>query len=547
MSLVTEVFSEAELQALCSSHKGLTTLLLWAPWHAPSVHLIKVLEAIAGEQKNACFAKVDIVDLPIKLTEELLVTAAIIIALVFLWTYRANLMLALTGDSKLHGSFLDCVWCCCFQCCGLCTGEWTGCFTMMPCCPPRWRRQNLVRMVGKQLGLSNYTVELRNLVVGDLPFDGRADIFLSVECSSNPAMKTSVAEDRQAKVIHYPEVLTVRLRHCFLEENVRISVFRLNVVGSEELCTITVGAMNIIDWARNPSERMKRFQLKSVDHGNLDRETPAWLLVEFGEPIEVRDLDNVRSVDTIRTTTSDMTRFTQRSVAEYKHTYYLLDSAGHAIDEPFEEDLAEVRRMRTNVKYLFHVWNVLTLLFLLCYAAFRSYVWSCYRRFEWLTMAVLNNATIPTHFPLSFHAMESIGADCQAEVSGTGLQGVPCRPSIGQVNMLCQGSQYLDSLHQPWPVAYSGYEWEEHLFGSSHVGLRCMEGICSVRQWVVEREYLLLGIILGAIIFNCLLRWTCEHRIQTLKARKLRERQQESIEFRRGKRPQNQNFYANWF
>lgn len=56
---VAEVCSEAELQALCSSHAGLTTVLLWAPWHPPSVHLGKVLEAIAVEQKSVRFAKVN--------------------------------------------------------------------------------------------------------------------------------------------------------------------------------------------------------------------------------------------------------------------------------------------------------------------------------------------------------------------------------------------------------------------------------------------------------------------------------------------------------
>eukprot|EP00440_Ansanella_granifera_P042224 gb/GFBE01045772.1/.p1 GENE.gb/GFBE01045772.1/~~gb/GFBE01045772.1/.p1 ORF type:complete len:333 (+),score=94.91 gb/GFBE01045772.1/:1-999(+) len=56
---VTEVCSDAELQALCSSHAGLTTVLLWAPWHPPSVHLTKVLEAIAADQKSVRFAKVN--------------------------------------------------------------------------------------------------------------------------------------------------------------------------------------------------------------------------------------------------------------------------------------------------------------------------------------------------------------------------------------------------------------------------------------------------------------------------------------------------------
>jgi len=58
-ALVAEVCSDAELQALCGSHAGLTTVLLWAPWHPPSVHLAKVLEAVAAEQKSARFAKVN--------------------------------------------------------------------------------------------------------------------------------------------------------------------------------------------------------------------------------------------------------------------------------------------------------------------------------------------------------------------------------------------------------------------------------------------------------------------------------------------------------
>jgi len=56
---VGEVASEAELKAFCGGRTGLTTLLLWAPWHPPSVHLTKVLEAIAAEHKTVGFAKVN--------------------------------------------------------------------------------------------------------------------------------------------------------------------------------------------------------------------------------------------------------------------------------------------------------------------------------------------------------------------------------------------------------------------------------------------------------------------------------------------------------
>lgn len=54
---VVEVASNAELHALCSSHQGVTALLLWAPWHPPSVHLTKVLDAIAAQQKSVRFGK----------------------------------------------------------------------------------------------------------------------------------------------------------------------------------------------------------------------------------------------------------------------------------------------------------------------------------------------------------------------------------------------------------------------------------------------------------------------------------------------------------
>mmetsp|Transcript_424 Transcript_424/g.361 ORF Transcript_424/g.361 Transcript_424/m.361 type:complete len:307 (+) Transcript_424:3-923(+) len=51
-------------------HAGLTTLLLWAPWHPPSVHLTKVLEAVAKEQKSTRFAKAN-VDLCVSLAKSM--------------------------------------------------------------------------------------------------------------------------------------------------------------------------------------------------------------------------------------------------------------------------------------------------------------------------------------------------------------------------------------------------------------------------------------------------------------------------------------------
>jgi Grx4 family monothiol glutaredoxin len=59
-ALVEEISSEGELQALHSSHKGLTVVLLWAPWHPASAHLAsQVLDRLAADKKVARFGKVN--------------------------------------------------------------------------------------------------------------------------------------------------------------------------------------------------------------------------------------------------------------------------------------------------------------------------------------------------------------------------------------------------------------------------------------------------------------------------------------------------------
>lgn len=57
--VVAEISSQGEFSALYSGHAGLSVILLWAPWHPPSVNLTKVLDALAVEHKSARFGKVN--------------------------------------------------------------------------------------------------------------------------------------------------------------------------------------------------------------------------------------------------------------------------------------------------------------------------------------------------------------------------------------------------------------------------------------------------------------------------------------------------------
>merc|ERR1719409_930047 len=179
-----------------------------------------------------------------------------IFVIVVLIRYRENVMLALTGDTHIHANILDCLWST-LRCCGTCTGDWTRRFTSSSCCPVALhcgcctlnvKNKNIVKEFGRLIGFATHDVEFKNITVGDLPFPTRGDFYLTVECSSNPDQVTSLREDADPKVVHFPEVLTMRMRKSWLENKVMIKVRELNVLGSQELCELRISAMNVIDW-----------------------------------------------------------------------------------------------------------------------------------------------------------------------------------------------------------------------------------------------------------------------------------------------------------
>jgi hypothetical protein len=196
-------------------------------------------------------------------------------------------------------------------------------------------------MVGRFLGIGSHTIELKNIVAGDLPFDfANGDFYLSVECAANPPMVTSLAEDNSPKVVHWPEVVTLKLRASSMEQRVRIAVKELNVVGSVELCELYLSATDIIDWSddgpsdviQDPNSKMwqranndsdiatvaasnsqahfrtkiRRFAMKVLDH-EIERETPPWISLCFEQPTEARRLETLgrgNPFDLIGTTTT---------------------------------------------------------------------------------------------------------------------------------------------------------------------------------------------------------------------------------------------------
>jgi hypothetical protein len=337
---------------------------------------------------------------------------------------------------------------------------------------------------------------MRNITVGDIPFDSRGDFYLSIECSTNPPMVTAIQEEKLPKVVHFPEILCLKVKDSFLEPRVRVVVKELNVLGSVELCEVYLSASSICSWGNDPpTARMKRFQMRPLDSG-VERITPAWLLVEFCQADDVRGIehdkhlavngmvrtwvpvtdDSVRASGSIPIGIADRNQGTQPTamstawggaqnskwrkdprmnvdlaMGKFKGFYTLLDDSGNPVQEPDEHNLGKYRAMRMCAQSVFGCSQCLVISAFLFWLFFRLYVFSCYRHFKWMTIA--NQTIAPTAFPISIETLETVVQECHKDFDGTGTVGGRCRPSEAEVLQICQVGGLPPK--QPRPEAYT--------------------------------------------------------------------------------------------
>lgn len=486
---------------------------------------------------------------PVKVAQEWLIIIIVLIALAYCYQYRQRVCQALTGDPWLHCNPLDCVWCTFFRCCGLCYGDCTRLCTQCGCCRSfGLYKKNIVQEIGKALGVYTYPVELKNIVVGDLPFDSsHGDFYLQVEVGTNPAMVTSLQEDQMPKVVHFPEVLTIRVRNNLVEQRIRIVVKELNVLGHVEICDLYLTPLSVLDWM-NDADPMKRFQMRPKQRDEIERETPPWICLEFSEQTEIREIEALQDWRTnsvkVRTwvpsTTFDQSMLPSsaipdssqimRSHAElqqknsetapflslwgrhfdvenrnvyeqdmttFKKAYPLMDEGGNPIDCEVEEgDLSTMENTRSCLVCIYHCVIWLVVLIIMAYCFLRFYLFSCYRQYRLLTIAGLNH----TSFPVSFAKMNQLKKDCNDRFEGTGLadDGTDyCRPSPEQVYKHCEyGTQH------PHAFAKIAHDW----FGiTDFEGEQCLgpEGICQLRNKIVGVDPNEGICQIGNAIFNC--------------------------------------------
>merc|ERR1711959_777614 len=102
-------------------------------------------------------------------------------------------------------------------------------------------------------------------------------------------------------------------------------------------------------------------------------------------------------------------------------------------------------------------------------------------------------------------SLMSVVEACKHNISGTGaLPGIPCRPSEGQIEEVCQ----VPPPGQPRPGAFK-LILENQLGISIDRGVYCFDGICQSRNQLVAYDiYCWIGIpilILSTFVLRCIL------------------------------------------
>lgn len=326
--------------------------------------------------------------------------------------------------------------------------------------------------------MSKQSVEVGNIAVGDLPFHSRrGDFYLRVDCAENPSMCTSIVATASPKVVHFPETLTLRLRDSTLEGTVVFTIFELDVIGSQELCHLSLFAKDIIKWSLEDSTKPKRFIMRPQDiHAELD--TPPWILLQFdcqvsGDARHLLELGDSHVVRTADWTRSDPGTgrpgfFSDWDVSSFKHKYTLLDpTGGQEVFEPSEEVTNRERHRRCCFRLVFMWLPVGTLLGLLLFWQLASHVEFCYDQFSYVSVAQAmgwSQSHYAKSLPVDQTTLHDLQQECIEEVNASDSLGSPCWPTPQQVLSICSVSP--------------GYQFVLH---SNRVRVMCDLLICEFR------------------------------------------------------------------
>jgi hypothetical protein len=318
---------------------------------------------------------------PIAEVNQVLLLIIIVAGIVVLFKYRDRVIMALTGDDRIHLDVNDLMWSL-LTCGRLCDGEWTRSLTgACCCCFPSLKGRNLFRVMGQELGVVPYNLLVTNIIVGDLPKFRKADLYLSVETGANPPQVTSVVELANPKTVAFADTLNIRVRRSHVESNVRFVVKEMNTLGSTDICECYLSPLYLIRW-RDKQQGPKRIKMDACNRH--ERFTfPAWILMDISD---VQELRSEKQFDVTVMSSSTGAKMQHESITEFKSSYKLVDGGGLHAQEPDEARVGNIdEAKRAKNVCLLQLTAVVTLI-VLSFVVSRLYCFACYEKYNEITM-----------------------------------------------------------------------------------------------------------------------------------------------------------------
>mmetsp|Transcript_112115 Transcript_112115/g.361990 ORF Transcript_112115/g.361990 Transcript_112115/m.361990 type:complete len:485 (+) Transcript_112115:135-1589(+) len=342
---------------------------------------------------------------PVVFANQLLMLAIMTVGVVVVFKFRHRVLFLLTGSDRVHLDINGTLWFVFCRCGNSCNGDWTKYVSLvLCCCCESLRGRNLKRILGQALGLVPVPVRITNIVVGDLPTYYEGDFYVSIEAGAGPVHVTSVQTDSDPKVVQFPDPMIIRVRYSMTQQPIRFSVKRLLALGSEELCEVYLHPMQLGSWVFQQKPPM-RFKMEPMNRGESFA-FPPWILMEltsepeWGSPwgFEVR-LEEFHT----------QTRVFSTSAKDFKARYTLLTNHGMAAEEPDEDAVGEIDRVRRNKGACLGQMTFLLLLAILSFFGARYYTFSCYEEYAKVTVLQRFDVEFPVDRKKSDHILGMCG------------------------------------------------------------------------------------------------------------------------------------------
>lgn len=212
-------------------------------------------------------------------------------------------------------------------------GEPSRHITRLACFPRALRGKNLIRWSQEQAGSKPKSLEIKNIVCGDLPCERSATFCLVVAHGGrDPAAISSSIEGADPKVVHVQDIVTLRLTPS---EEVRFTIREFEAGQTRDLCDLTISAKTLLE-ARDRPDRSYRFCMEKIGAARSEDGQP-WIFFSLDASTETRDVESMSGSACVRIADFEQGISEDHSVENFSKQYPLIKHQEDGKLMPVEE------------------------------------------------------------------------------------------------------------------------------------------------------------------------------------------------------------------